>query len=383
MSVTATEAAPGTAADPPAAGVARAPEEPPLDDERVAAFEERLVAMLNDGALCLMLSIGHRTRLLDAMAELGPTSVARLAGHAGLDERYVTEWLGAMTTGRIVAHDPELGTYALPAEHARLLTRGTPADNLAVFAQYVPLLAAVEDRIVDCFHHGGGVDYAAYPRFQEVMEEDSAQTVLAALHEHILPLVDGLTDRLEQGIEVVDVGCGRGRALAALAARYPNSTFAGYDISEEAVAHASDAAARRGLGNVAYHVCDAARLSEVVHAGSIGLVTTFDAVHDQADPEAGVRAIRHILADDGVYLAQDIDATSTHHGDLDHPLGPLLYTISCLHCMTVSLARGGTGLGAMWGRQRALALFGRAGFSAVEVHTLDHDPQNAYYVCRP
>jgi hypothetical protein len=231
-----------------------------------------------------MLSIGHRTHLLDAMAELGPTSVASLAGHAGLDERYVTEWLGAMTTGRIVEHDPDRGTYTLPAEHARLLTRATPDDNLAVFAQYVPLLAAVEDRIVDCFHHGGGVDYAAYPRFHEVMEEDSAQTVLAALHEHILPLVDGLTDRLERGIEVVDVGCGRGRAMAELAARYPNSTFTGYDISEEAVAHASAAAARRGLGNVTYHVCDAADLAEVVPAGSVDLVTTFDAVHDQADP---------------------------------------------------------------------------------------------------
>jgi SAM-dependent methyltransferase len=385
--------APGTTADgtaPPAAvdavppsGIAAAGDrDQPVDDARLAAFEERLVGALNDGALCLMLSIGHRTRLLDAMAELGTTSIASLAAHAGLDERYVTEWLGAMTTGRIVDHDPDRGTYALPVEHARLLTR-TATENLAVFAQYIPLLAAVEDQIVDCFHHGGGVDYAAFPRFQEVMEEDSAQTVLAALHEHILPLVDGLTDRLERGIHVIDVGCGRGRALAELAARYPNSTFAGYDISEEAVAHARDAAARRGLDNVTYHACDAARLAEVVPAGSAGLVTTFDAVHDQADPEGVVRAIRRVLADDGVYLAQDIDATSTHHGDLDHPIGPLLYTISCMHCMTVSLARSGAGLGAMWGRQRALELFGHAGFGDVEVHTLDHDPQNAYYVCRP
>jgi SAM-dependent methyltransferase len=358
-------------------------ESPPVDDARVAAFEERLVDVLNDGALCLMLSIGHRTRLLDALAELGTTSIASLAEHAGLDERYVTEWLGAMTTGRVVDHDPDQATYTLPVEHARLLTRATPAENLAVFAQYIPLLAAVEDQIVDCFHHGGGVDYSAYPRFHQVMEEDSGQTVLSALHEHILPLVDGLSDRLERGISVLDVGCGRGRALAELAARYPNSTFAGYDISEDAVAYAREVAARRGLDNVAYHVRDAACLAEVVPAGSADLVTTFDAVHDQADPEAGVRAIRHALAADGVYLAQDIDATSTHHGDLDHPIGPLLYTISCLHCMTVSLARNGAGLGAMWGRKRALELFDRAGFTDVEVHTLDHDPQNAYYVCRP
>lgn len=354
----------------------------PIDEDRAAAFEERMVDILNHGALCLMASIGHRTGLFDTMAALGPTTVETLATAAGLEERYVTEWLGAMTTGRVVDHDPGAGTYALPAEHAAILTRAGE-ENLAVFAQYIAMFGGVEDEIVECFRHGGGVDYASYPRFHEIMEEDSAQTVLAALREHILELVPGLTDRLERGIRVLDVGCGRGRALVELAGSFPNSTFVAYDLSEEAIAYARDNAARRGLTNVSFEVLDAARLAEVVEPGSYALVTTFDAVHDQADPEAVVAGIRHALADDGVYLAQDIDASSTHHGDLDHPIGPLLYTISCLHCMTVSLARGGAGLGAMWGRERATALFEAAGFGDVEVHTLDHDPQNAYYVCRP
>ncbi len=353
-----------------------------IDETRVAAFEERLVDVLNGGALCLMLSIGHRTGLFDTLADAGPVDIGTLAERAELDERYVTEWLGAMTVGRIVEHDPDAGTYTLPAEHAQLLTRSAP-ENLAVFAQYIPLFGAVEDDIVRCFHEGGGVDYDAFPRFHEVMEEDSAQTVLSALHDHILPLVPGLTDRLAAGIHVIDVGCGRGRALNELAASFPDSTFAGYDISGEAIAYARETAADRGLDNVSFHVQDAARLDEVVDEGGADLVTTFDAVHDQADPAAVVRGIRHAVGDDGVYLAQDIDATSTHHGDIDHPIGPLLYTISCLHCMTVSLAQGGAGLGAMWGRERARDLFEEAGFSEVEIHTLEHDPQNAYYVCRP
>lgn len=353
-----------------------------IDEQRAEAFEERMVDILNHGALCLMASIGHRTGLFDAMAALGPARTDTLAAEAGLDERYVTEWLGAMTAGRVVEHDPQAGTYRLPAEHAQVLTR-SGEENLAVFAQYMPLLGAVEDRIVDCFRNGGGIDYAAFPRFHEVMEEDSAQTVLAALREHILPLVPGLTRRLEQGIRVIDVGCGRGRALNELAGWFPNSTFVGYDLSDEAIGYARDTAVSRRLDNVEFHPVDAARLREVVEPGSAELVTTFDAVHDQADPEAVVRGIHHALADDGVYLAQDIDASSTHHGDLDHPIGPLLYTISCLHCMTVSLARGGAGLGAMWGRERARRLFRAAGFSSIEIHTLDHDPQNAYYVCRP
>lgn len=353
-----------------------------LDELRAAAFEDEIVDILNHGALSLMLSIGHRTGLLDTMAAAGSLSIAALSAEAGLDERYVTEWLGAMTTGGIVAHDPEDGSYTLPAEHSRILTR-TGEENLAVFAQYIPLLGAVEDDIVGCFRRGGGVDYAAYPRFHEVMEEDSGQSVLPALREHILPLVPGLVDRMERGIRVIDVGCGRGRALVDMAGWFPNSTFTGYDLSVDAVAYARGNAAARGLTNVAFAVADAASLAEVVDEGSADLVTTFDAVHDQADPDSMVRAIHRALSDEGVYLAQDIDGSSTHHGDRDHPIGPLLYTISTLHCMTVSLARDGAGLGAMWGRERAHRLFTAAGFREIEVHTLAHDIQNAYYVCRP
>lgn len=355
----------------------------PLDPTRSAAFEERLVDVLNAGATSLMVSIGHRTGLFDAMADAGPLTIDELADAAGCHARYVQEWLGAMTVAEVVDHDPEAATYTLPPEHARFLARSAPADNFAVFAQYIPVLAAVEDDIVTCFRDGGGVPYARFPRFHDVMEEDSGQSVLPALDDHILPLVPGLRDRLRDGIHAIDVGCGRGRALLHLAETHAASTFVGYDISHDAIAYARERAVERGLANVRFEVRDASRLAEVVDAGSVDLVTTFDAVHDQADPASMLRGIHHALADDGVYLAQDIDATSTHHGDRDHVIGPLLYTISCLHCMTVSLAQDGEGLGAMWGRERAQQFFADAGFRSVEVHTLDHDPQNAYYVCRP
>ena len=353
-----------------------------IDRERLETFEHQLVDILNHGALSLMISIGHRTGLFDALAETGPVSITELAEHAGLHERYVTEWLGAMTTGRVVDHDPEAGTYELPTEHAQVISR-RGEENLAVFAQYIPEFAANEDAILTCFREGGGLGYEHFPRFHEIMEEESAQGVLPALREHILPLVPGLIDRLERGIRVIDVGCGRGRALHELAGWFPNSSFTGYDLSEASVRYARDTAAARGLDNVGFHALDAARLTEVEQEGSVQLVVTFDAVHDQADPDAVATGIRHALADDGVYLAQDIDASSSHHGDLDHPLGPFVYTASCLHCMTVSLAADGAGYGAMWGRERAQALFRRAGFSQVEVHKLDGDPTGVFYACRP
>lgn len=359
------------------------PSTAPLDADRVEAFEERLVDTLNAGALCLMLSVGHRTGLFDTMANLPASSSAEIAEKAGLQERYVREWLGAATVGRIVAHDGDAGTYALPAEHAALLTRDASRGNLAVFAQYIPLLGTVEDDIVHCFREGGGVPYEHYGRFHEVMAEDSAQSVLPALIDDILPLAPEVTARLEAGIRVLDVGCGRGKALNLLAGAYPNSRFVGYDLSEEAIDYARRDAIRLGNGNVELVARDLSHFDETAEPDAFDFVATFDAIHDQAAPLALLRGIHRTLAPGGIYLAQDIKGSSHHHGDIAHPLGPLLYTLSCMHCMSVSLAQGGEGLGAMWGREKALDYFGKAGFSDVQVHELPHDAQNYYYVCRP
>ena len=353
------------------------------DPQREEAFAERMVEVLNAGALALMTSIGHRTGLFDTMATMPPATSDEIAARAGLQERYVREWLGAMTVGAIVEHDPASQTYTLPPEHATSLSRHSPGDNVALFAQYIPLLGSVEDDVVHCFHHGGGVPYERYGRFHEIMAEDSGQSVLPALEEHILPLIPGLRERLEQGIRVLDAGCGRGHAINKLAALFPASEFSGYDISQEAIDHANREAEHLGNANAHFEIRDLTDFDRTAKSATFDFVTTFDAVHDQADPLAMLRGIRRVLADDGVYLAQDIKGSSHHHGDCDHPIGPLLYTLSCMHCMTVSLSRDGEGLGAMWGRERAIEYFTAAGFGNVEVHELDHDFQNYWYVCRP
>jgi SAM-dependent methyltransferase len=354
-----------------------------LDEAKVSAFEERLVGVLNAGALCLMASVGHRTGLFDAMAEMPPATSAQIAAGAGLNERYVREWLGAMLAAGVVDHDPDAGTYRLPPEHAARLTRAATPVNLALQAQFIPLLGSVEDDIVACFRAGGGVPYSRYARFHEVMAEDSGQSVLPMLREHILPLVPGLIAGLEDGIRVLDVGCGRGRALNLMAGLFPSSRFVGYELSQEAVKFAQNEAAHEGHANARFEARDLSRFDEEAEPGAFDLVTTFDAIHDQAHPSSVLRGIRRSLAEGGVYLAQDIKGSSHHHLNRDHPLGTLIYTFSCLHCMTVSLAQGGEGLGAMWGRETAERYFREAGFGSVEVHELPHDPFNYFYVCRP
>ena len=343
------------------------------------AFADRLVEILNHGAIALMTSIGHRTGLFDTLAKLPPASSEEIAAGAGLNERYVREWLGAMVTAGFVGYDPADRHYTLPAAHAAWLTRDASPDNVAVFAQYIPLLGQVENDIIDCFHNGGGVPYERFTRFHEVMAEDSGQTVVSALFDHILPLVDGLEARLEQGIDVLDVGCGRGRALLLLAERFPNSRFTGYDFSEEAVGWATREADRLQLYNIRFEVKDAATLDE---QALYDWIVTFDAIHDQKEPAAVLGGICAALRDDGVYLMQDIKSSSHLQNNIDHPIGPLLYTLSTMHCMSVSLAQDGAGLGTVWGRELALKMLQEAGFAGVDVEELDHDFQNYFYVIR-
>jgi SAM-dependent methyltransferase len=277
-----------------------------------------------------------------------------------------------------VEFDPATKCYSLPPEHAASLTRAAAADNISVFAQYVGVLGSVETDIVECFHNGGGVSYEKFSRFHEVMAEDSGQSVLSSLESHILPLVPGLSDRLEQGIRVLDLGCGRGRVLHRLATLYPNSQFAGIDLSEEAVAYAQAQAA--GLDNVDYLVRDLSDFDETAEPDVFDFITTFDAIHDQAKPLNVLKGIYRALKANGIYLMQDISGTGHVHKDVEHPLGTLLYTVSCMHCMTVSLAQGGEGLGAMWGEEKTREYLQRAGFSSVTKNRLAHDIQNNWYI---
>lgn len=351
----------------------------PFDTALAEVFAQKMVGVLNSAGLALMTSLGHRVGLFDAMATLPAATSETIAKEAGLSERYVREWLGAMVTGGVVEYCQDTATYRLPAEHAAFLTRSASPNNLAGSMQWVAVLGGAEDAVARAFRDGKGVPYSAYNRFHEVMAEESLQSVVAVLIDHVVPLVPGLAERLEAGIDVLDVGCGSGRAMMCLAERYPRSRFHGWDFSTESIAAANAEARRRGLANIAFETRD------VAHAGApdaFDLITAFDAIHDQAKPAAVLANIAAGLRPSGIFLMQDISGSSHLHTDCTHPVGTFLYTVSCMHCMSVSLANGGPGLGAMWGREKALAMLGDAGFTAVDVKMLPHDPLNFWYVAK-
>ncbi len=350
---------------------------PAYDETKAEAFAQRFVATLNEAALAVMTSLGHRAGLLDGLAANPGLTSAALADRIGVNERYLREWLGVMVTSGVVDYDPSARTYTLPPEHAAFLTRAATPDNMAVTTQFIGLAASVEDKLLERFRSGEGLCYHHFERFHEVMAEDSAQLVVANLTETILPVVPGLVERLERGIDVADFGCGGGRAMMALARTFPNSRFQGFDLCADAFANTQAKARFEGLDNLRFEARD---LSSDEAVGSFDLVTAFDAVHDQADPKGFLRLIRRSLRPGGVFLMQDIGGSRDLETNIANPYAPLLYTISSTHCMPISIGQGGPGLGAMWGVETAEEYLAETGFAAVETHRLPHDPMNAYFI---
>jgi SAM-dependent methyltransferase len=349
-----------------------------LDDAKVKAFTQRMVTHLSGAAVALMLDVGRQTGLLETMARMPAATAAAIAERTGLAERYVREWLGAMTCGGIVEYDPAAGAYRLPPEHALLLT-GETSRNLSSLAPFFPLLGRVLPEVVEAFRTGGGVPYARFqPEFTGLMDARSRPRYREFLLTKYLGAVDGLTARLDAGIRVADVGCGTGFCINLMAQRFPRSAFVGYDFSEAALARAREESAAMGVSNATFVAQDAARLP----AGPrFDLITAFDAIHDQIDPAGVLGRIRAALAPGGLFLMLDVHASSRLEHNVDAPMTAFLYTISTMHCMTVSLAHGGAGLGTAWGTELAMQMLREAGFADVTL-VERVDPMNSLYIAR-
>lgn len=360
-----------------------------MDPVKKEKFGKKFIDILNYSALNLAMAIGYKKRLFDVMAQVEePASCSVIAQKAGLDKRYVQEWLGIMATGEIIeiiTSDNKTSLYALPDEHAAFLTRSGDA-GMCVYTREIPLLTDIAmGHVENDFSRGEGIPFCAYPKFQEFMADLSDKKLKDVLIEKFLPCVaDGeLINRLEAGIRVCDLGCGQGVAVNLIAAAYPNSSFVGIDNHEEAIEAARAMSLDQGLENTQFWIEDAARIKKNREFfQQFDYIFAFDAIHDQTHPLESLQGIRHMLVPGGWFSMIDIDASSGHAGNMDHPMGPFLYTVSMMHCMPVGLHNNGAGLGMMWGREQAMAMLKKAGFENAEILEMEHDPFNVHYFCK-
>lgn len=348
-----------------------------FDPAKVEAFASHLMPILKGSLLSYMIDIGDRTGLFAAAAQ-GPGTSQEVADRAGLQERYVREWLGAMVTGGIVDFDPRAQTYVLVPEHAALLIGSTSMAPLAhtntVLAKHIPQLAQV-------FRDGGGVPYVTYtPEFTDAMDAIGRGGFDQFLIGVYLPLAPGLTEKLTAGANVADVACGTGHALVLLAQAFPASTFAGYDLDETAIARARSEADEAGLANLTFEVADIAHLAVDT---PLDVVFVFDAIHDQVDPAGVLERIHAAMAPDGVFFLREPHAADTLEDNLQNPMAAIQYSVSTLHCLTVSLAHDGAGIGTVFGEQLARKLLTDAGFDDPAMHPAPGQPFDAIYVTRP
>jgi ubiquinone/menaquinone biosynthesis C-methylase UbiE len=346
-----------------------------MNADAMKRFGERLLGIYTGAVLTKLIEIGYQVGLFEG-SRAGPASSEELADRLGLKERYVREWLGAMATSGIYSYDPASGRYSLSDEHAAVLT-GDSAQNAAPMSRMINHFGTHLPKLAACFREGGGIPYSAYrPVFTQCMDDVWRRVFDQMLVPGFIGAVAGLLDQLREGIRVLDIGCGTGHAMNVLAREFPKSTFLGYDIAEDAIARARGEASEMGLSNSKFDVADVANLAS---DPKYHLITAFDAIHDQKAPDAVLLGVSRALSPGGKFLMVDFKFSSRVEENVTNPFAPMYYGISLMHCMPVSLAVGGQGLGTVWGEQTARRMLTEAGFRNIVVLDTPR-PQNYMFV---
>ena len=343
----------------------------------VSQFGAKLLGIYTGGVLTKLIDIGYQVGLFEA-SKSGAATSQELAERAGLKERYVREWLGAMVSSGIYSYEPATRSYRLPEEHAMLLTGDRPT-NLTPLSRIVNHFGTHLQRLVACFRDGGGIPYSAYrPVFTQCMDDVWRRIYDHQLISGFIPAVPGLAQSLRDGIRVLDIGCGSGHAINILAREFPRSSFVGHDIAEDAITSARAEASKLELKNARFEVADVA---SPCADGPFDLITAFDAIHDQRAPAVVLHNVCRALAANGAFMMVEFKFSSRLEDNVTNPFAPMYYGISLMHCMPVSLAMDGEGLGTVWGEQLARQYLADAGFGKVVV--LDSPrPQNCIFVAR-
>nr|MBA3303701.1 methyltransferase domain-containing protein [Acidimicrobiia bacterium] len=335
----------------------------------------------------LMVHLGDRLDLYRALDRAGPVTAADLAERTGLHERWLLEWLRGQAAARLVDSTDGERFELTPAGSAVLADDDTSlAFAAGAFAG--PLPPDVVEGLAEAFRTGIGLPYDRMgPSGAHRTERMLGPWARLALVPTILPALDGVVVKLEAGARVLDVGCGAGVALLAMAGSYPRSEFHGVDLSKHAVDRARAKVADAGLANLTVVEGRAEDLADAgADSGDAGfdLVLTFDCLHDMTRPAEAVAAIRRVVAPDGTWLVKDIRSAPEWAANQANPMLAMLYGFSVASCMSSALSEpGGAGLGTLgFNPDVAEAMVRKAGFTRFAMHDFD-DPANLYYEVRP
>jgi 2-polyprenyl-3-methyl-5-hydroxy-6-metoxy-1,4-benzoquinol methylase len=354
-----------------------------MDADKLKLFSFQVFSKLEGAVTSGMIHLGDALGLYVALKEAGaPLRSVELAERTGLHERWVREWAYNQASAGIIDCDED-ERFSLSEEAAAVLaTPDHPAFGMGMFHRFPQTMESLR-AMPESFRTGLGHDYDSHgPEGAIGIERSFEPWNRSFLVPTVLPALDGVTARLEAGVAVADVGCGAGGALLLMAARYPNSTFHGYDISAYALARAEQKKAEAGVENVTFHD---PRVEPLPSDHSLGLITTFDCLHDMTHPREMVAALRRAIAPDGTWLLVDIKAHDTFAmNNAKNPMAPLMYGISVLSCMSSALsAPDGAGLGTLGlSAARAEEMARAAGFTRFDRLPIDH-ATNAFFEVRP
>lgn len=348
-----------------------------IDQAKTQAFMGKAMTDVVSTVTTVMASIGDRLGLFKELAK-GPTTSAELAERAHVNERYVREWLGEMTSAAYLAYDPASQRFTLPPEHAPVLAQeGGPFFFGGAFQMVIAEIGPF-NQLLHAFRQGGGVPMEAYgPELWEGQARFSSGFFEHLLVPVWLPAMEEVAAKLERGALVADVGCGQGRALIKLAQSYPQSRYVGYDLFAPTVEQATANAQAAGVADrVRFEQRD---VSEGLPE-QYDVITTFDVVHDAVDPRKLLRAIREGLRPGGRYVCMEVNGSDRLEENVGL-LGSLFYGVSVLYCMTTSLAHQGEGLGTLGLPETKLReLCAEAGWNSVRRVPIEVPFNNLYEI---
>lgn len=343
-----------------------------MDGDRLQALTERIGTDLGGAMVSGLAYIGDKLGLFSALAGGAPTTSLDLADRTGLDERYVREWLRAMVAAEYVEHEAGQKRYFMTEEQAATLADPESRYYQAGMFQLVIPSILLTPKVIDAFHHGGGIAFSEMgPEVSEAIDRLHRPAFDHYLAKVWLPQVPGLKERMLAGMRILDVGCGLGRSSLALARAFPRSTVHGLDPDAHSIEGARSRAAEAGIENLEFLELP---MQGLPADAAYDLILAFDCIHDMVDPVAALRDVRNALAEKGLFLW--VEPIGSHDPVQNRSIsGRIASALSPFHCMSVSLAHGGAGLGTLIGEAGARALAREAGFSSFEPLAIDEAMQ--------